>query len=74
MDIAILATFRHPSGEDSAFYLAKSPFGSRVLSEENLVQFTFYFHPMTRWLKMFDAALARLHNSGVWNEEFKRAK
>ncbi len=74
VDIAVLATSRHPAGEDSAFYLAKSPMGAKAMGEDVEQMFAFYSHKMSPWFERFDSKLGWLENAGVWLEEFKRAK
>ncbi len=75
VEIALLATSRHPAAKDTAFHVAKAPLrsdlGAGIYSS---IPFTFYFHPVNPWQARFDLYLGQLHSAGIWREEFKRAK
>ncbi len=71
VDIAILATTRHPTGKDTAFHLSKTIMGDDYLSESQLIRYTFYVHPMIPWFTQFNTHLQWLHDCGTWHE-FKK--
>ena len=71
IDIAILATTQHPTGKDTAFHLAKNII---QLNEENMVDFLFYFYPISPLFEPMNSLLLWLNNCGLWNEFIQRSK
>ena len=74
VEIALLATSRHPTAADTLFHVATAALGPFLSGSYSSVEFTFYFHPVNPWQARFDLYLGRLHNAGIWREEFRRAK
>ncbi len=71
VDIAILATSRHPTGKDTAFYLAYNLANYKSVL---YIHYSFYIHPMTHWFDKMDYHLNWLHNCGLWDEIIQRSR
>ncbi len=72
VDIAILATSRHPTGKDTAFYLAYTLGGT--WEKDFTIAYSFHVNPMNHWFDNMDYYLLWLHNCGLWHEIIKRSR